>query len=366
MGQWAGALEGMEMKPSFWQGRRVFLTGHTGFKGGWLALWLSRLGAEVVGYSLAPPSTPALFDLLDLQARLFAHQLADIRDLERLKQAVRHAQPEVVFHLAAQPLVRASYRSPIETCETNIMGTANLLEALRDIDSVRAVVVVTSDKCYENREWLWPYRENEALGGHDPYSASKAAAEIVTAAYRRSFFGDTDCAVATARAGNVIGGGDFAEDRLLPDLFRSQAAGELLHLRYPQAVRPWQHVLEPLRGYLMLAERLWDAGRDYVGAWNFGPEEADIRTVSEVVESLAHRLPKLRWTQDDTPQPHEAGLLRLDSSQARLRLDWRPVWRLDKALEATTEWYLAWQSRRDMGALTEVQLQDYEAEAWND
>jgi len=352
------------MKPSFWQGKRVFLTGHTGFKGSWLALWLGRLGAEVTGYALAPPTDPALFDLLDLQDRLVTHHQADIRDAERLRQVVRETQPEIVFHLAAQPLVRASYRSPIETCETNILGTAYLLEALRELDSVRAVVVVTSDKCYENREWLWPYRENEALGGHDPYSASKAAAEIVTAAYRRSFFDETGCAVATARAGNVIGGGDFAEDRLLPDLFRSQAAGEPLHLRYPEAVRPWQHVLEPLRGYLLLAERLWNVGADYSGAWNFGPEESDIRTVRHVVESLAQHLPGLRWTQDDTPQPHEAGLLRLDSSQARLRLAWQPVWRLDTALEATAEWYLAWQSGQDLRALTEAQLQRYEAVAW--
>ena len=354
------------MNPSFWQGRRVFVTGHTGFKGSWLALWLSRLDAEVAGYSLGPPSDPALFDLLDLQGRLSRHHLGDIRDLESLTQAVREARPEVIFHLAAQPLVRASYRSPIETCETNILGTVYLLEALRDIDSVRAVVIVTSDKCYENREWIWPYRENEALGGLDPYSASKAAAEIVTAAYRSSFFDQTGCAVATARAGNVIGGGDFAEDRLLPDLFRSLEAGESLHLRYPLAVRPWQHVLEPLRGYLMLAERLWEEKADYAGAWNFGPEEGDTRSVREVVESLAQWLPKLRWTQDVTPHPHEAGLLRLDSSQARLRLGWRPVWRLDNALKATAEWYLAWQSGRDMGALTEAQLQDYEAAVWRD
>lgn len=351
------------MNPSFWAGKRVFLTGHTGFKGSWLALWLTRLGAEVTGYALAPPSDPSLFDQLRLPDYLAAHHQLDIRDTERLSQVVCEAQPEIVFHLAAQPLVRASYRSPIETFETNILGTAYLLEALRTLNSVRAVVVVTSDKCYENREWLWPYRENEALGGHDPYSASKAAAEIVTAAYRRSFFDDTGCAVATARAGNVIGGGDFAEDRLLPDLFRSQAAGEPLHLRYPEAVRPWQHVLEPLHGYLLLAERLWYEGADYSGPWNFGPEEGDIRTVRHVVESLARQLPGLRWTHDDTPQPHEAGLLRLDSSQARLRLGWQPVWRLDRALEATAEWYLAWQSGQDLRPFTEGQLQRYEAAA---
>ncbi len=350
------------MSPSFWKGKRVLLTGHTGFKGSWLALWLSRLGAEVTGYALEPPTDPALFELVDLQGRLAAHHLADIRDARRLRQVVDATRPEIVFHLAAQPLVRASYRQPLETLEANVMGTANLLEALRGRGEVRAVVVITSDKCYENREWLWPYRENEALGGHDPYSASKAAAEIVTTAYRRSFFESGDCAVATARAGNVIGGGDFAEDRLLPDLFRASAAGDTLHLRYPEAVRPWQHVLEPLRAYLMLAERLCDSGSDYAGAWNFGPEEADICTVREVVDSLAERIPELRWSEDRIPQPHEAGLLRLDSSQARQRLGWRPVWRLDKALEATADWYLAWQQGQDLAALTEAQLQHYEAE----
>ncbi len=351
------------MNPAFWEGKRVLVTGHTGFKGSWLALWLERLGAEVTGYALAPPTRPALFDVLDLSKRITAHHEADVRDAECLRQVMREGRPDVVFHLAAQPLVRASYRYPIETFETNIMGTAHLLEAVRALDSVRALVVVTSDKCYENREWLWPYRENEPLGGHDPYSASKAAAEIITAACRDSFFREGHCAVATARAGNVIGGGDFAEDRLLPDLFRAMAVGDTLHLRYPRAVRPWQHVLEPLRGYLLLAERLWDAGDEYAEAWNFGPDENDIRSVQHVVESLAKRLPGFHWTTDRQRQPHEAGLLRLDSSRARARLNWMPVWRLEEALDVTAEWYLAWKQGEALDKVTEMQLQRYEAAA---
>lgn len=351
----------------FWQGKRVFLTGHTGFKGSWLALWLSRMGAEVGGYSLAPPTDPSLFDLLGLQQRLSAHHEADIRHLQQMTSAMQEFSPDIVFHLAAQPLVRASYRLPLETLEVNIMGTANLLEAVRQADSARAVVIVTSDKCYENREWVWPYRENEALGGHDPYSASKAGTEIVASAYRSSFFpADAGCAVATARAGNVIGGGDFAEDRLLPDLFRAHRARQPVRLRSPAAIRPWQHVLEPLHGYLLLAQRLYRDGALFSGAWNFGPWERDARNVQWIVEYMADRLPGFRWTKDEEPQPHEAHTLRLDSNKARLELGWQPAWSLEHALQRTLDWHLAQQDNTALLPLTFAQIAEYESVAWQD
>lgn len=350
---------------AFWRDKRVFITGHTGFKGGWLALWLSRLGARVHGYALAPPTDPSFFELTGLEARLDGHVIGDIRDAQAMRQAMALARPEIVFHLAAQPLVRDAYGIPIETLETNVMGTAYLLEAVRQVGGVRAVVVITTDKCYENREWPWPYREVEPLGGHDPYSASKAAAELVTASYRASFFGqDGDCAIATARAGNVIGGGDFARDRLLPDMFRAHQAGQPVRLRSPRAVRPWQHVLEPLNGYLTLARRLFEEGARYAGAWNFGPWEQDSRTVQWITEFVAARLPGFVWELDQRQQPHEAQTLRLDSSKARQQLAWAPVWDLEQAINKTLEWHLAQQAGEDLAKRSECQIRLYEEQAW--
>ncbi|MDR3220765.1 MAG: CDP-glucose 4,6-dehydratase, partial [Candidatus Accumulibacter sp.] len=289
----------------FWQGKRVLLTGHTGFKGSWLALWLSRLGAQVTGFALPPPTEPSLFDLARI-GECLSSVIADIRDADAIHQAVREAQPEIIFHLAAQPLVRQSYLDPVETYATNVMGLVHLFEAVRQSGSARALVNVTSDKCYENREWLWGYREDETLGGHDPYSNSKACAELVTAAYRKSFFNrqDPPIFVATARAGNVIGGGDWARDRLLPDILNAIAAGTPVRIRHPDAIRPWQHVLEPLRGYLMLAEQLYRDGAACARAWNFGPADEDARPVRWIVERIAAKWPdKIRWEIDPPADP---------------------------------------------------------------
>ena len=338
----------MVVNPAFWRGRRVFLTGHTGFKGGWLSLWLAELGAEVHGYALAPPTEPNLFTTAGVEKRLAASTLADIRDAAKLEQAMQAARPEVVLHLAAQPLVRQSYAEPVETFAVNVMGTVNLLEAVRRTPGVKAVVNVTTDKCYENREWVWPYRENEALGGHDPYSSSKACSELVTAAWRRSFLDAAGVQLASARAGNVIGGGDWAADRLLPDFLRALDAGKPLVVRSPQATRPWQHVLEPLSGYLMLAERLCTEGAAFAEAWNFGPDEADARPVEWIVETLCARMTDATWQRDTAPQPHEAHTLRLDSAKAHARLGWQPRWNLQRALEATLDWHQAWKAGTDM------------------
>jgi CDP-glucose 4,6-dehydratase len=333
---------------AFWQGRRVFLTGHTGFKGGWLALWLQHLGAEVAGYALEPHTTPSLFARANV-AQGMASFIGNLNDLPRLKSALADHKPEIVFHLAAQSLVRASYQNPIATYETNVLGTARVLEAVRSCDSVRAVVVVTTDKCYENREWLWPYRENDALGGHDPYSNSKACAELVTSAYRNSFFpparyAEHGVAIATARAGNVIGGGDWSADRLIADIVRAFETGETLQIRNPRATRPWQHVLEPLRGYLTLAEKLHEQGPKFSGAWNFGPHYDDARAVEWIVEHLASRWTAHdgkppTWEIDRGPHPHEAQMLKLDWTKAAHDLDWHPVLSLPEALDFTLDWY---------------------------
>jgi CDP-glucose 4,6-dehydratase len=347
------------MNAQFWRGRRVLVTGHTGFKGSWLCLWLASLGAEVHGYALSPPTDPALFDVAKVGDLLAASKIADVRDCEALSAAVGCARPEVVFHLAAQPLVRYSYRAPVETYAVNVMGTVHLLEAVRQNDCVRAVVSVTTDKCYENREWPWGYRENEPLGGHDPYSSSKACAELVSAAYRASFLAESGVALATARAGNVIGGGDWAADRLLPDFLRAIDAGETLTIRSPGAIRPWQHVLEPLSGYLALAEALVESRTQAAEAWNFGPVDDDARPVGWILDHLAARVPELRWQCDSAPQPHEANYLKLDSSKARSRLGWAPRWRLDKALDMTVTWHRAWRQGDDMRALSLAQIAEY-------
>lgn len=349
------------MNAQFWRGRRVLVTGHTGFKGSWLCLWLTSLGAEVHGYALPPPTDPALFDVAQVGGSLASSTIADVRDLDALVAAVHRAQPEIVFHLAAQPLVRYSYEAPVETYAVNVMGTVHLLEAIRRAGCVRVVVNVTTDKCYENREWAWGYRENEPLGGRDPYSSSKACAELVSAAYRASFLAGEGVAMATARAGNVIGGGDWAADRLLPDFLRALDAGKTLNIRSPGAIRPWQHVLEPLSGYLVLAETLAASGAQAAEAWNFGPVDGDARPVGWIVDRLSSRVPELRWQCDASPQPHEANYLKLDSSKARTRLGWAPRWRLDHALDMTIDWHRAWRQGSDMRTVSLAQIAEYAA-----
>ncbi|MDD5177602.1 MAG: CDP-glucose 4,6-dehydratase [Sterolibacterium sp.] len=352
----------MDLNLDFWRGKRVFLTGHTGFKGSWLALWLNRLGAEVTGYALPPPTSPSLFETAGVGSILARSHVADVRNLDALGAAVRAAQPEIVFHLAAQPIVRASYQEPVATYATNVMGTVHLLEALRGVGSLRAALIITSDKCYENREWAWGYRENEAMGGHDPYASSKGCAELVTAAYRRSFFAAGLAGIASARAGNVIGGGDWAVDRLLPDLVRAFSAGRPVTLRSPGAIRPWQHVLEPLAGYLLLAEHLCGDNQAFVGGWNFGSRDEDTLSVGEVVAKVATLWGECaRWNIDTSPQPHEANYLKLDCSLARDRLGWKPRLNLDLALSWTLDWYLAQRSGADMREFSNAQLESYMA-----
>lgn len=350
----------MVLNHSFWRGKRVFLTGHTGFKGGWLALWLSEMGAEVHGYALTPSTDPSFCAVTGLVDRLAGSTIADIRDAAALGNALRSAAPEVVLHLAAQPLVRYSYAAPVKTYAVNVMGTVNLLEAIRQTAGVKAVVNVTTDKCYENRERNAPYAEDEALGGYDPYSSSKACSELVTSAYRRSFLAGQGVALASARAGNVIGGGDWSADRLLPDFLRTIDSGDSLVIRYPHAIRPWQHVLEPLSGYLQLAEKLYSEGTAFAEAWNFGPEEVDSRPVEWLVNTLCARMPSARWTREDAPQLHEAGTLKLDSSKAKQRLKWHPRWALDQALAHTVDWHLAWRNGGDMCEFSLQQIAAYE------
>lgn len=342
----------------FWRGRRVLLTGHTGFKGAWLSLWLQTLGAEVTGISLkCMPSEPSLYELARVSEGMAASVACDIRDASALARELARARPEIVIHMAAQPLVRRSFAAPRETYETNVMGTVNLLDAVRAQEDVRAVLVVTSDKCYENRESRFAYREHDRLGGHDPYSSSKAAAELVTSAYRRSFFSAKDAPqVATARAGNVFGGGDFGEDRLIPDIVRSALAAAPLRLRYPTAVRPWQHVLSPLSGYLLLAQALCESPL-YARAWNFGPHEHDARSVEWVVERFAELWPGgVPWECDPGEHPHEAHRLELDSTLARERLAWEPLVGLEDGLRATVEWYGVWREARDLREYTLMQI----------
>ncbi len=353
------------MNCEFWRGKRVFLTGHTGFKGSWLALWLQSLGAEVHGLALEPPTEPNLYTVARVGDGMANSVIADIRDGAMLAASLRAAKPEIIFHLAAQALVRYSYTQPVETYAINVMGTVNLLEAVRAMPGVRAVVNVTSDKCYENREWVWGYREHEPMGGHDPYSSSKGCAELVTTAYRRSFFDKAGVALASARAGNVIGGGDWAVDRLIPDFLRAADAGETLKVRSPHAIRPWQHVLEPLYGYLMLAEHLYLEGDKAAEPWNFGPADEDARPVRWIVERLAAMRGGVSWECDSAFQTHEAHYLKLDSSKARARLGWRPRWRLETALTQTLEWHKAWRRGMDMRAPTLTQIAGYQS-LWND
>lgn len=348
------------MDRAFWAGRRVFVTGHTGFKGGWLSLWLDSLGAQVHGYALSPPTTPSLFEEARIGDRLAGHTIGDVRDPAALGAALDAARPDIVFHVAAQPLVRTSYIEPVETYAVNVMGTVNLMEAVRQRGDVTALVNVTTDKCYENKEWHWGYRENEPLGGHDPYSNSKACSELVTAAYRTSFHTEGRPWVASGRAGNVIGGGDWALDRLVPDILRALDAGSVVTVRYPGATRPWQHVLEPISGYIALAERLATEGRPFARPWNFGPDDKDARPVGWILDEVRRLAPELEWRVEGEPQVHEANFLKLDSSDARARLGWRPRWTLANALVKTVDWHRAWRDGEDMRAVCLAQIADYE------
>jgi len=357
-------MEGVEVNSSFWQGRRVLLTGHTGFKGSWLSLWLQSMGSQVVGYALAPPTNPSLFEVAQVSEGMTSI-IGDIRDLEHLRKVFIEHQPEIVIHMAAQPLVRYSYIEPVETYSTNVMGTVNLLEAVRSTKSVQAVVNVTTDKCYENREWAWGYRENEAMGGYDPYSSSKGCAELVTAAYRNSYFHpekykEHSVAISSARAGNVIGGGDWADDRLIPDIMRAITEGKPVNIRNPHAIRPWQHVLEPLSGYLVLAQKLYEEGAVYAEGWNFGPNDEDAKPVQWIVEKLTHAWGEgARWVVDGGNHPHEAHYLKLDCSKAKSRLGWHPRWSLEEALVAIVEWQRNYRDGKAIKAVTLDQIRQY-------
>lgn len=353
------------MNTAFWKGKRVLLTGHTGFKGSWLSLWLQSMGAQVVGYALAPPTKPSLFEVAEI-GKGMTSIIGDIRDLEHLRAVFAEHRPEIVIHMAAQPLVRYSYIEPVETYSTNVMGTVNLLEAVRGTDSVKAVVNVTSDKCYENKEWPWGYRENEPMGGYDPYSNSKGCAELVTAAYRNSYFNSStinnqqSTALATARAGNVIGGGDWAEDRLIPDIMRAITEGKPVNIRNPHAIRPWQHVLEPLSGYLLLAQKLYEEGTVYAEGWNFGPNDEDAKPVQWIVEKLTKSWGEgANWALDGGDHPHEAHYLKLDCSKAKARLDWHPRWHLDETLDKIINWHKYYQQGANMKAVTLAQIDMY-------
>lgn len=345
----------------FWANKKVFITGHTGFKGSWLTLWLSKLGAQVYGYAHEPATKPNLFTVAGIENHLASNKIADVRDLSALSQATKIIKPDIVFHLAAQPLVKYSYEAPVETFSTNVLGTVNLLEVIRHTDSVKAVVNVTTDKCYENKECEWSYREDEALGGYDPYSSSKACSELVTAAYRRSFLVASDIGVASVRAGNVIGGGDWAPDRLIPDFLRAMDKNETLEIRSPKAIRPWQHVLEPLSGYILLAEKLYSNPKEYSQAWNFGPLENDGRSVEWIVNQLGTLNPDATWEHKKSIHHHEAHCLKLDSSKARNHLNWLPKWNLEAALVKVTQWHDCWRKAENMEKFSIQQIVEYES-----
>ena len=353
------------MNLSFWHSKRVFLTGHTGFKGSWMSLWLQSLGAEVTGFALEPPTQPNLFEEARI-AQGMRSIMGDIRDLDALQRAMQEARPEIVIHMAAQPLVCYSYHKPLETYATNVMGTVHLLESVRHCPGIRAVVNITTDKCYENRKWDWGYRENEPLGGYDPYSNSKGCAELVSAAYRSSFFNidkyiEHGVAVATARAGNVIGGGDWAHNRLLPDILRGFRQSQVVPIRNPNAIRPWQHVMEPLRGYLNLAEHLYEKGPNYAEAWNFGPNDEDAKPVKWIVERMANLWgPGAQWAVTEGEHPHEATYLKLDISKARNRLNWNPILRLEEALKLIVAWSRWWSDGADSRHFTLAQMEAYQ------
>ncbi|MDO6764795.1 CDP-glucose 4,6-dehydratase [Agarivorans sp. 1_MG-2023] len=354
------------MNPIFWQGKKVFVTGHTGFKGGWLCLWLQEMGAVVKGYALAAPTNPSLFEEARVAEGMESEE-GDIRDFSRLSKSILDFKPEIVIHMAAQPLVRLSYEIPMETYSTNVMGTVHLLEAVRQVGGIKAVVNVTSDKCYENREWVWGYREEEAMGGYDPYSNSKGCAELVASSYRLSFFNKANyaehgCALASARAGNVIGGGDWADDRLIPDMLNAFSNNKSVEIRSPYAIRPWQHVLEPLSGYLSIAEHLYEQGCDFAEGWNFGPRDDDAKPVDWIVNQLVSNWGEdASWTLSEGEHPHEAHYLKLDCSKAKMRLGWRAVWGLEFTLTKIVDWQKAWLNESDMKQYTVNEIKEYMA-----
>lgn len=355
MGQIKGTVN-----PTFWKKKRVFVTGHTGFKGSWLSLWLQSMEAIVKGYALEPATNPALF----LEANVadnMESEIGDIRNLDTLKKSMKSFNPDVLIHMAAQPLVRLSYSEPIETYTTNVIGTVNVLEAARYCQNLKAIVSVTTDKCYENKEWAWGYRENEPMGGHDPYSSSKGCAELVTSAYRRSFFNTNETAsVASARAGNVIGGGDWAEDRLIPDILKAFENAKPVIIRNPLATRPWQHVLEPLSGYLVLAENLYLYGNDYAEAWNFGPKDESCKPVEWILDKMvANWGNDSRWELDESNNPHEAGYLKLDCSKAASELKWTPKWNLEHTLNLIVNWHQDWKSEKNMNTVCLKEIASY-------
>ena len=352
------------MDAAFWKGKKVFITGHTGFKGSWLCLWLHSMGANVTGYAFDPPTEPSLFKLCRID-ELVDSVVADIRDGERLNEEMADASPEIVIHMAAQPLVRDSYKNPVETYAINVMGTINLFEAVRVCKSVKAVINVTTDKCYENREWVWAYGENEPLGGYDPYSSSKACSELVTSAYRNSFFNPSDytnhgIAIASARAGNVIGGGDWAVDRLMPDCVKALLNGEKIIIRNPNAVRPWQHVLEPLSGYLLLSQKLFEEGAHFAQGWNFGPNGDDAKPVKWLVERICSKWEgNVSYEVDNRAHPHETHYLRLDCSKAKAELGWHPKWNLKKAIDSIIDWTQDYRDNKDLREVCIKQIKEY-------
>ena len=346
---------------TFWSGKKVLVTGHTGFKGSWLCLWLQKLGAEVIGYALEAPTVPNLFKVAGVQENMTSI-IDDIRNKEGLLNVIKTYKPEIIFHLAAQPLVRKSYANPVETFETNIMGTVNLLDAIRFSESIRVVVNITSDKCYDNKEWSWGYREIDSMGGYDPYSCSKGCSELITNSFRQSYFKEKNIHLASVRAGNVIGGGDWAEDRLVPDIIKSLIKSEIVSIRSPFAIRPWQHVLEPLNGYMMLARAMWQNGEKYSEAWNFGPDDDHVITVGELTNNLTKLwMGNLKIKKDSKKQPHEATLLKLDCSKAKINLGWYPKLNLADTLMWTVDWYKEFVENSDaMKAVTLKQIETYE------
>lgn len=346
------------VNPAFWQGKRVFLTGHTGFKGSWLALWLQHMGAVVKGYALTPPTTPSLFDVAHVSDGMQS-EIGDIRNFEQLNASMTSFNPDILIHMAAQPLVRLSYREPLETYDINVMGTAKVLEAARSCANLKAIVSVTTDKCYENKEWVWGYREDEPMGGYDPYSSSKGCAELVTSAYRRSFLAEQGVGLASARAGNVIGGGDWAEDRLIPDILRAFEQNQPVVIRNPASTRPWQHVLEPLSGYLVLAQALYEQPTAFAEGWNFGPFDEDAQPVSWILDKMVAKWQGASWQLDENAHPHEAGYLKLDISKAKARLHWQPTWRLEQTLNRIVDWHQVWLAGADMHKRCLAEITEY-------
>ena len=355
-----GRLNG-NVDPTFWRGKKVFITGHTGFKGSWLSLWLQDMGALVKGYALEPNTTPNLFTNANV-AQNMVSEIGDITDLNHITESMIAFNPEILIHMAAQPLVRLSYKDPVLTYTTNVMGTVNVLEAARKCTNLKAIVSVTTDKCYENREWAWGYRENEPMGGHDPYSSSKGCAELVTAAYRKSFFNENNTAfLASARAGNVIGGGDWAEDRLIPDVLRAFEKNKPVIVRNPLSTRPWQHVLEPLSGYLVLAQHLFDEGNSFAEGWNFGPKDEDCKPVSWILDTMVNKWGRgAKWELDQNNNPHEAGFLKLDCSKAAMHLNWSPKWNLENTLESIINWHQNYLSQKNIQEQCLLEIAKYQ------